>query len=123
MNVSKQGQIKTSVQCVPNEWCSEPDQLSFMYLPVPNVSLTIEKEAMVNRHFQYWTEFSDYDNDIQQGFWMYEHYRKHLPLKYRYLSNRLMNLYRQPTKLLQTLRAIIKLIGTDVNWEEYLRGF
>ncbi|MEH2064667.1 MAG: hypothetical protein V7K50_20815 [Nostoc sp.] len=123
VNVSKRGQIEIPAQCIPNEWCSEPDQPSFMYLPVPSVLLTVEQEAMVNRHFQYWTKFGDYDNETQQGFWMYEHYRESLPSRYRYLSNRLMNLYRQPTKLLETLRAIIKLVGTDVNWEEYLRGF
>ncbi|MEH2325429.1 MAG: hypothetical protein V7K32_18105 [Nostoc sp.] len=124
VNVSKQGQIEAPAQCIPNEWCSEPDQPSFMYLPVPSVLLTVEQEAMVNRHFQYWTKFGDYDNETQQGFWMYELYRMYLPSRYRYLCNRLMNLlYTQPTKLLETLRAIIKLIDTDLNWEEYLRGF
>ncbi|MEH2056491.1 MAG: hypothetical protein V7K97_10115 [Nostoc sp.] len=124
VNVSKRGQIEIPAQCIPNEWCSEPDQPSFMYLPVPSVLLTVEQEAMVNRHFQYWTQFGDYDNETQQGFWMYELYRMYLPSRYRYLCNRLMNLlYTQPTKLLETLRAIIQLVGTDVNWEEYLRGF
>ncbi|MEH2170651.1 MAG: hypothetical protein V7K41_29175 [Nostoc sp.] len=123
INFSKRGQIQTSAQCIPNEWCSEPDQPSFMYLPVPSLQLTVEEEAMVNRHFQYWTKFGDYNNETQEGFWMYEHYRKYLPSRYRYLSNRLMNLYGQPTKLLETLGAIIKLIGTNVNWEEDLRGF
>lgn len=123
VNVSKRGKIETSTLCLPNEWCSEPEQPSFRYLTVPSVRLTVEQEAMVNRHFRYWTEFGDYDDEAQQGFWMYERYRDALPSRYQYLANRLMNLHKQPTKLLETLRAIIGLAGPDTEWEEYLRGF
>jgi hypothetical protein len=123
VNVSKRGRIETSTLCLPNEWCSEPEQPSFMYLTVPSVRLTVEQEAMVNRHFRYWTEFGDYDDEAQQGFWMYKRYRDALPSRYRYLADRLMNLHRQPAKLLETLRAIIGLAGPDAESEEYLRGF
>lgn len=123
VNVAKRGKIETPAPPAPNEWCSEPGQPSFMYLPVPSVPLTAEQEAMVNRHFRYWTEIGDYDNETQQGFWMYERYREALPSRYRYLANRVMNLHEQPTKLLETFRAIIGLAGSNVKWEEVLRGF
>lgn len=121
VNVAKRGKIETPAPPAPNEWCSEPGQPSFMYLPVPSVPLTAEQEAMVNRHFRYWTEFGDYDDEAQQGFWMYERYRETLPLRYQYLADRVMNLHGQPTKLLETLRAIIGLAGSEAEWEEVLR--
>jgi hypothetical protein len=113
VNVAKRGKIETPAPPTPNEWCSEPGQPSFMYLPVPSVQLAAEQEAMVNRHFRYWTEFGDYDDEAQQGFWMYERYREALPSRYRYLADRVINLHRQPTKLLETLRAITGLGGSD----------
>lgn len=104
-------------------------RLSFeeqMALPIPEAALDEAQEQMVRRHYRYWIEFGDWDDEAQQGFWMYEHYEAVLPTRYRYLPFQLMNYIgslRDPDKARRVLRAIIGLIGPEVDWEPYLRGF
>ena len=97
-----------------------------MALPVPRVALSAAQEVMVRRHYRYWTEFGDFDNETSEGYWMYEHYRSVLPTRYRYLADQLMNLYGKSNRTqdtLDTLRAIIGLAGPEIEWDSYLRGF
>ena len=94
-----------------------------MALPVPEFDLNVAQERMLERHFKYWTEFGDWDDVAQQGYWMYEHYESLLPSRYRYLPIQLMNYnYRDMERLRQVLRAILGLCGVR-DWEPLLRGF
>jgi hypothetical protein len=52
---------------------------------------------------------------------MYKRYQELLPSRYRYLVDRVMNLQGQPIPLVDTLRSIIGLVGSDILWEDVLR--
>lgn len=103
-----------------------PSLAVLMSLPVPDVTLESAQESMVRRHYRYWAEFGDFDNETSRGYWMYERYRALLPTRYLYLCDRLMNIYSDRTRVqetLATLRAIISFAGPDMDWEKELRGF
>lgn len=103
-----------------------PPLALLMSLPVPDVPLEPAQEAMVRRHYRYWVEFGDFDNETSRGYWMYERYRSLLPTRYLYLCDRLMNIYADKAHVqetLATLRAIIAFAGPDIDWEKSLRGF
>jgi hypothetical protein len=112
VNVKQRGKAKGTMSL---------DEL--MALPIPVVSLDPAPERMVERHFAYWTEFGDFDETTQLGYWMYEHYNSLLPSRYRYLTIQLMNcLYRDKDRVRRVLRAILGLCGSQ-DWERLLRGF
>jgi hypothetical protein len=94
-----------------------------MALPVPQVSLDAGQQHMAQRHYRYWTEFGDFDNESSEGYWMYELYKSALPTRYRYLPDRLMNLRDGGPDTLARIQAIIGLAGPGVDWELYLRGY
>jgi hypothetical protein len=102
---------------------SAPSLDELMALPIPVVDLDASQERLVERHYKYWTEFGDYDEEAQQGFWMLEHYNSLLPRRYRYLTTQLMNYnYRDPDALRRVLCAIVALCEAQ-DWEQLLRGF
>jgi hypothetical protein len=94
-----------------------------MALPVPNIGLSETQDEMVQRHYRYWTEFGDFDDERSQGFWMYERYESLLPKSYRYLPDQLMNLRDGGPDTLARIRAIIGLTGPEIDWEPYLLGY
>jgi hypothetical protein len=102
-----------------------PDAL-IMALPVPEATLDPEQETLVRRHYRYWAEFGDFDNETSSGYWMYERYRAVLPSRFQYLCARLWKIHTDRTRVLDTsatIRAIIALAGPQVDWEQTLRGF
>ena len=94
-----------------------------MALQLPVVLLDQGQEAMALRHYRYWTEFGDYEEDLQEGFWMYNFYKSLLPTRYRYLPDQLMNLTEGGSRTLATIRAIMGLAGSNVDWAPLLRDY
>jgi hypothetical protein len=123
--VKRRGKPPTPEQPEPNEWCPVPDLPEFMYWPVPAVTLDTAREALVDRHLHYWETTTDWDDEAQEGFWMYTAYTKSLPVKYRYLADRLMNMTLafpegRRAAFRATLRAIIGVTDPGIDWEPIL---
>ena len=120
---SKRGKIEPQKNPEPNEWCPTPNAPLFMYLPVPEGKVD---EELLNRHCIHWIEKGDFDNERQFGFWMLNAYDKALPFKYRYLSNRIMNINVGIFKddwekeLRRTIAGILSVSPKDFDWEPYL---
>jgi hypothetical protein len=96
----------------PNKWCSLPGKPAFMYLPVPETGLSASQKKAADIHLDFWKKNLDWDAEKQEGFWMYTYYKKHLPEKYKYLADRIMN--SDYIDLRQSFEAIIGLIGKDI---------
>ena len=124
VNVERRGQIEAPPRPEPNEWCPQPDQPAYMYLPVPDVSRTPAQDELVRRHYRFWTAFDEWDDERQ--LFMLDRYGQVLPDGYDHLPNRVMGLSMHGSakerEILETLRAIIGLAGPGVDWEPYLRG-
>ncbi len=120
---SKRGKIEPQKNPEPNEWCPAPNMPLLMYLPVPEGKVD---EELLNKHFSYWIEKGDFDNERQFGFWMLNAYDKALPNKYRYLSNRIMNINAGTFKdnwkkeFRRTIAGILSVSPGDFDWEPYL---
>ena len=106
----------------PNQWCPRENAPPFMYLPVPSYDVD---EKQVNRHYEYWIETNDFDNDNQIGFWLYNAYKKALPKDYKYLADRIMNILwaygnkSYAEKLKQTIIGILSVSDRDFDFEPY----
>jgi hypothetical protein len=122
---TRRGKFDAAKSGTPNEWCEVANLPHFMYLPVPDGAVD---EAMLERHLDYWLTNSDWDEERQEGFWMLTAYKKHLPRRYGYLADRIMNLQlatewdvaRHNEALRRTVRGILALAPTDTDWEPYL---
>lgn len=106
----------------PNEACPVPGLPAFMYRPVPDGDADPETVA---RHVRHFVETGDFDNDAQEGFWMYTAYRRALPTRYRYLAERAHNLAPMvfpdwESRLSDTVRAILAVADSAFDFEPYL---
>jgi hypothetical protein len=95
------------------------------FLPVPDGDVD---EEMLELHLDYWLSGSDFDYERQDGGWMLTAYGKHLPRRYGYLGDRIMNLQlatqwdnaRYVEALRRTLRGILAVAPAGTDWEPYL---
>lgn len=93
---------------------------AFMDLPLPDASgLDDARRAEVERHVAYWQTTRDWNDDAQEGFWMYTRYQELLPARWRFLADRLMNLHDAPAQR-ETIAAILAVVPADTDWEPTL---
>lgn len=119
---SKRGKYRApQAQPEPNEFCPVPGAPPFMYLPLPDGDADAE---MVERHVRHWVETGDFDDDTGEGFWLYNAYRRALPTRYRFLADRMMNMWSvflgDEVRIRDTVRAILAVTDEGFEWEPYL---
>lgn len=105
-----------------NQWCPRENAPHFMYLSVPS---SLVDEKLIERHYEYWLSTNDFDDDKQIDFWLYNAYKKSLPVEYKYLADRIINirwafgaeLY--AVKLKETIMGILSVSEKDFDYEPY----
>ncbi len=118
---SKRGKYgQEQPQPEPNQYCPVPGLPRFMYHPLPDGDADPD---LVDQHVRHWIETGDFDDEAQEGFWLYTAYSRALPSRYRFLADRMMNLrffpdYRQAIQ--QTVRSILAVADQGFDWQPYL---